>query len=67
MHGTSQNGDRWKCVCYPVGLVLFNAPAVHMYAGCEIEATQACFLPMSPDGMPVIGPVPDVHGLYMVG
>jgi glycine/D-amino acid oxidase-like deaminating enzyme len=30
-----------------------------------VEAQQACFLPLSPDGVPVIGPVPGVAGAYV--
>ena len=32
---------------------------------CEIERRQACFLPTSPDGMPVIGAVPSVEGAFI--
>ena len=31
----------------------------------DFHHTQACFLPMSPDGNPVIGQIPDVEGAYI--
>lgn len=33
--------------------------------GASIQAVQACLLPLSPDGVPLIGPVPGVQGLYV--
>ncbi|GAQ87114.1 hypothetical protein KFL_003320070 [Klebsormidium nitens] len=34
-------------------------------ADAEVTAEQACFLPMSEDGVPLIGQVPGVEGLYV--
>jgi glycine/D-amino acid oxidase-like deaminating enzyme len=31
----------------------------------QVEAQQACYLPLSPDGVPVIGQVPGVRGAYV--
>jgi glycine/D-amino acid oxidase-like deaminating enzyme len=40
----------------------FLCPSV---ANADIVAKQACHLPGSPDGEPVIGPLPDAPGLYV--
>ena len=34
-------------------------------ASGSLVAEQACFLPLSPDQYPVIGPVPGTHGAYV--
>jgi glycine/D-amino acid oxidase-like deaminating enzyme len=34
-------------------------------AGAEVLKQQACFLPSSADGLPLIGPVPGVPGAYL--
>jgi glycine/D-amino acid oxidase-like deaminating enzyme len=34
-------------------------------ADAEIEVAQACFLPCSEDGVPVIGKIPNVDGAYV--
>lgn len=34
-------------------------------ADAEVTAEQACFLPMSEDGVPLIGQVPGIEGLYV--
>lgn len=34
-------------------------------ADAELEASQSCYLPLSPDGPPVIGAVPGVKGAYI--
>ncbi len=31
----------------------------------EVVQAQACFLPLSEDSLPLMGPVPGVQGLYM--
>lgn len=33
--------------------------------GVKVEAEQACFLPCTEDGLPVIGEMPDVKGFYV--
>lgn len=30
-----------------------------------VEAQQACYLPVSPDGLPVLGRVPGIEGAYI--
>ncbi len=34
-------------------------------AGAQVEVQQACYLPMSSDGVPVIGQLPGVEGAYI--
>lgn len=34
-------------------------------ANAELQAEQACFLPCSDDGRPVIGKIPDINGAYV--
>lgn len=33
--------------------------------GCEIESSSACFLPISPDNLPIIGSLPDCHNIFI--
>ena len=36
-----------------------------LIGGGTVEKQQACFLPQSADGVPVIGKVPNVEGAYI--
>ena len=36
-----------------------------LLADGTLEAEQACFLPLSPDNLPVIGKVPGISGVYI--
>ena len=36
-----------------------------LIAGGTVERSQACFLPQSQDGVPVIGKIPSVEGAYI--
>jgi hypothetical protein len=41
------------------------AVAPHALTGAPVVAEQACYLPLTPDGLPAIGAVPGVAGLYV--
>lgn len=34
-------------------------------AQAVVEAQQACYLPLSPDGLPIIGAIPGTSGVYL--
>jgi glycine/D-amino acid oxidase-like deaminating enzyme len=46
--------------------VLISRPHAYL-AGSHITKRQACNLPLGPDSLPIIGPVPSVDGAYVVG
>jgi glycine/D-amino acid oxidase-like deaminating enzyme len=48
--------DRLKTLCGRISPVL---------AGARVVASQACFRPVTQDGLPLIGPVPGARGAYV--
>ena len=49
----------------PVALQEAGEAVSSFIGGGTVEKTQACFLPNSQDGVPVIGKVPNVEGAYI--
>ena len=47
-----------------LGIVRRMLPAL---AGAEIVQHTACLRPMTPDGLPIVGPLPNVPGAYVAG
>lgn len=59
--------ERWIALTVFIWCILQEAGAAMSSALAEgtLEAQQACFLPTSPDGLPVLGKIPGIEGAYI--